>query len=57
VNTIAHEIRGKAELFEVLSLDLIKAKNLWEMKISGDCSWAWRKMMKLRNLAIDNNSS
>jgi hypothetical protein len=35
VNTIAHKIWEKAGLSEVLSFDLIKAKNLWEMKIRG----------------------
>lgn len=32
---------------------LIKSRNIWELKLSGECSWAWRKMMKLRHLARD----
>ena len=30
---------------------LIRNQNFWEMKIPGDCSWAWRKILKLRQIA------
>lgn len=33
---------------------LIRAKNLWELKIPGECTWAWRKILKLRPLARAN---
>ena len=33
---------------------LIRAKNFWELKIPGECTWAWRKILKLRPLARAN---
>ena len=30
---------------------MLKGHSLWEVKISSDCSWCWRKLLHLRHLA------
>lgn len=30
---------------------LLKGKNLWEIDIPNDCSWCWRDILKLRDVA------
>lgn len=30
---------------------LIKKRHFWELKNPGECSWAWRKILKLRDIA------
>ena len=32
---------------------LIRDRNFWQLKFPGDCSWTWRKILKLRSLARD----
>ncbi|KAH8519686.1 hypothetical protein H0E87_001206, partial [Populus deltoides] len=32
----------------------LKGRSLWSEEISSDCSWVWKKLMKLRYLAWDH---
>jgi hypothetical protein len=29
----------------------LKGKSLWQVSIPNDCSWCWKKLLKLRNIA------
>jgi hypothetical protein len=37
----------------LLIIYLIKDRNFWLLKPPGDCSWSWRKILKLRPLIHD----
>ena len=32
-------------------VDLLKGKSIWQTSVSSNCSWSWRKLLQLRDLA------